>query len=230
MRGLFVAIEGIDGSGTTTQAEALTEALNHAGFDVWLTGEPTTGEIAGLIRRILRREDPNPGAVALALLFAADRAEHQELLLHHLGQGRIVVCCRYLLSSLAYQSTEIQPLSGWGRVEDWLRSINDRTWRPDLTLLLDCPAEVAAARRAARGRPHELLETDSLDVVRRRYLQLQKRQQGSTSIIDATLPKNEVTRSIVDLVQQELVSRGWGALSAPATEAEQLQMKEEPRG
>jgi dTMP kinase len=210
VRGLFVAIEGIDGAGTSTQSKALAEALEASGHDVWLTREPTRGPIGQRIRRILRREVTDPGGQALAMLFAADRDGHQEELREVLSQGLVVICCRYLLSSLAYQSTDIQPIPGcgWGLTEERIRAMNDRARRPDLTLLLDCPPEVAAARRAARGTPPELLETDQLVEVRRRYLALQKRQQGSTPLVDATLPREEVTRILVDLVEQELVQKG----------------------
>lgn len=206
MKGLFVAIEGIDGSGTSTQSRALAEALEASGHGVYRTGEPTGGVVGVAIRRILKGRDNDPGPAVLALLFAADRADHQQWLLHHLGQGRIVICCRYLLSSLAYQSTALSPLLD-GEAMSWLQAINTRARRPDLTLLLDCPPEVAAARRAARGLPAELLETDQLVEVRRRYLALQQRQQGSIPIVDATLPVEEVTRILVDLVEQELVQK-----------------------
>jgi dTMP kinase len=107
----FVVLEGGDGAGTTTQLGLLDAALTRAGVPHWTTSEPTDRPEGLLIRRILSGELPrDPGT--LARLFAADRNEHLKApdgILDRLGRGELVVCDRYILSSLAYQGVACGP-------------------------------------------------------------------------------------------------------------------------
>ena len=166
--GTFIVVEGIDGAGTTTHSRLLAKALKTAEREVVLTCEPTNGPVGGLIRQILQRrlfvaDATGPRAFAwstLALLFAADRLDHLDsVVLPALADGSIVVSDRYDLSSLAYQSATAP--SGPG-VVPWIRSLNARAIRPDLTIVLDVPAEVAAERRRGRGGVEEVFETRAL--------------------------------------------------------------------
>lgn len=154
--GLLIALEGIDGSGTTTQARLLCDWLARSGHPVHLTCEPSTGPIGTLLRQVLRRalgRSLDPAAVAL--LFAADRVDHVvHELLPHLEAGTHVVTDRYLSSSLAYQSVGLE-LS-------WVRSINARAPAPDLTIYLRIDPAVARSRRTARGEPEELFDDHGL--------------------------------------------------------------------
>ena len=166
--GTFIVVEGIDGAGTTTHSRLLAKSLKTAEREVVLTCEPTNGPVGGLIRQILQRrlfvaDATGPRAFAwstLALLFAADRLDHLDsVVLPALADGSIVVSDRYDLSSLAYQSATAP--SGPG-VVPWIRSLNARAIRPDLTIVLDVPAEVAAERRRGRGGVEEVFETRAL--------------------------------------------------------------------
>ncbi len=165
--GRFVVLEGIDGSGSTTQLERLATALGARGLRVHTTSEPTSGPIGVLIRQILQRRialadgTPRPFAWStMALLFAADRVDHVDNeILPALREGTWVLSDRYDLSSLAYQSaTSPEP----ERVVPWIKSLNSHALRPDLTIVLDVPAEVAAARRGIRGSREELYEKHEL--------------------------------------------------------------------
>lgn len=145
--GRFIAIEGIDGSGTTLQTRALALWLRQRGHDVVETHEPSAGPIGRLIRERLHVDATPIDPAALALLFAADRLEH---VAHEINparrQGAVVVSDRYLLSSLAYQSLDCEL--------DWVRTINHAAPPPDLYLFLEVDPEVAFARverRAAAG-------------------------------------------------------------------------------
>jgi len=150
--GAFIALEGIDGSGTTTQALRLIQRLRQEGHDAVSAREPTDGPVGTLLRGLLAQ---NPsvqdgsgqglGWEAMALLFAADRADHvQRLLQPSLAEGRVVVTDRFDLSSRIYQSlTSPDP----ERALPWVCSLNHRFPRPDLTLVLDIDEEVAAERR-----------------------------------------------------------------------------------
>src|SRR5262245_42787632 len=166
--GTFIVVEGIDGAGTTTHSRLLAKALKIPGREVVLTCEPTNGPVGGLIRQILQRrlfvaDATGPRAFAwstLALLFAADRLDHLDsVVLPALADGSIVVSDRYDLSSLAYQSATAP---GGPGVVPWIRSLNARAIRPDLTLVLDVPAEVAAERRRGRGGVEEVFENRAL--------------------------------------------------------------------
>jgi dTMP kinase len=166
--GTFIVVEGIDGAGTTTHARLLAKSLKSPTRDVVLTCEPTNGPVGGLIRQILQRrlfvaDATGPRGFAwstLALLFAADRLDHLDsVVLPALADGSVVVSDRYVLSSLAYQSATA-PASA--EVLPWIRSLNARAIRPDLTVVLDVPAELAAERRRGRGGVEEVFENRPL--------------------------------------------------------------------
>jgi len=151
-RGRFIVLEGIDGSGTTTQLKHVTDWLGKRGELVHTTREPTDGPLGLVLRQILRGRlvatpfaaghdlKPQPiDAGAVALLFAADRLDHlHNEIVPQLEAGRHVVCDRYVLSSLAYQSVECDLR--------FVRNINEKALTPDLTIFLRVRAEVAMAR------------------------------------------------------------------------------------
>lgn len=159
-------LEGIDGSGTTTQARLLAEAIERRGGLVCLTAEPSAGPVGKLIRKALTRKldgDSGPHSLswsAMALLFAADRLDHLDSIVRPaLSEGRTVVSDRYVLSSLAYQS--VTSPEG-ARAIPWIRELNARALGADLTLVIDVDPGVAEARRAARGGPPELFEVQEI--------------------------------------------------------------------
>jgi len=156
MTGRLIAIEGIDGAGTTTQAHLLVDWLNGAGHRAHFTCEPSTGPVGRLLREILQHRTEHPvDAAAVALLFAADRVDHvRHEVAPRLAQGVHVVTDRYVYSSLAYQSLDQDPA--------WVAEINRLAPEPDLTLYVRTPPEVARARREARGSGQELFEIHEL--------------------------------------------------------------------
>jgi dTMP kinase len=166
--GTFIVVEGVDGCGSTTHSRLLAKALRSATREIVLTCEPTNGPIGSLIRQILQKrlfvtDATGPRGFAwstLALLFAADRLDHLDsVVMPALRDGSVVVSDRYLLSSLAYQSaTSPEGVA----VVPWIHEVNSRAQRPDLTVVLDVPAEVAEARRESRGGTAEVFETRAL--------------------------------------------------------------------
>jgi dTMP kinase len=155
-------LEGIDGSGTTTQAQILVAALERAGTPARFTHEPSTGPLGRLLRQLLLggAEGLSRSWDGMALLFAADRLDHVAREIEPaLAAGITVVCDRYDLSSIAYQSATAP--EGESAVP-WLQAINQRARRPDLTLVLDVDPEVAELRRTQRGEPAELFERRDL--------------------------------------------------------------------
>jgi dTMP kinase len=167
-RAALIVLEGIDGSGTTTQSRRLVDALKKQGRDARHTFEPTSGPVGALIRSVLEKRlldssGTRPRAMrseTLALLFAADRLDHLDsVVLPALAEGAIVVSDRYDLSSFVYQSATSE--SGDGSLP-WLIGLNRAARRPDLTIVLDVPFEEAKARRAKRGGVEELFDVDAL--------------------------------------------------------------------
>jgi dTMP kinase len=152
----FIVLEGVDGSGTTLQSQALTTWLQARGHTVVQTHEPSHGAIGRMIREALRTEADPLDRRALALLFAADRLHHvQNVINPALDRGEVVVCDRYLMSSWAYQALDCDLT--------WVRAINHHAPWPDLTLYLDVPVDVALSRVRSRdgADPKEIFETES---------------------------------------------------------------------
>jgi dTMP kinase len=164
--GRFVVIEGIDGAGTTTQAAKLADSLRSARVTVRVTREPSDGPIGTLVRqvltgRIIAPSGKAPGWTTMALLFAADRMDHVEAEIEpFVSSGGVMISDRYDASSLGYQSV----MSGTGGQEaiEWIRLLNRHALRPDLTIVLDVGADVAAARRDARGDAAQLYEQNEV--------------------------------------------------------------------
>ena len=144
--GRFLTLEGPDGSGKTSHARRLADALRERGFDALLTREPGGTQLGDRLRDILNSPSGPPmEPLAEALLFSSARAEHvAEVIRPALDAGRIVVCARYADSTLAYQGY------GSGRPVEVLRQLQDIAtgglW-PDRTILLDIPADVGLGRK-----------------------------------------------------------------------------------
>jgi len=159
--GRFIVFEGIDGAGTTTQVGRLVEWLRKRGELAHATAEPTTGPIGVQIRQILGgrfvskptgRKVTGVDPTTVALLFAADRLDHlQNEITPQVAAGNHVVCDRYVLSSLAYQSVDVDL--------KFVRAINAKAPAPDLTLYLKVSAEVAMQRIATSRSDRDLFET-----------------------------------------------------------------------
>ena len=158
--GRFIVLEGIDGAGTTSQGLALVAALERAGIPARFTYEPSSFPLGRLLRQFLGGAADRPEWDGMALLFAADRLQHLEREIEPwLAAGISVICDRYDLSTLAYQSVTSP---GTEEVLPWLRAINARARRPDLTLVFDVDPLVAERRRESRGGPPELFERREL--------------------------------------------------------------------
>jgi dTMP kinase len=194
-RTYFIALEGIDGSGTTTQLARLTSHLRGLGRRVHATREPSDGPVGRLIREILLGGHRGPDGAevdgrAMALLFAADRRDHLRREVEPaLAAGIDVVTDRYLLSSLAYQAEEAE--------RDWVAGLARAVRPPDLTLLLDVPVSVAAARRRAAGRSTERYDEDGFQArVAANYRRLASGDSGVV-VLDGSDSVDAVAEAIV---------------------------------
>ena len=202
--GALIVIEGIDGSGSTTQSEMLLGWLQRAGLPATLTSEPSKGPIGGALRAHLSRQIELSGPEAEALAFAADRMDHvASEIVPALERGATVVTDRYYLSSLAYQALSCDPA--------WLRQINRFAIRPDLTVFLSVPVDVGMARfsgRAARERFEE--NRDELARIAARYeaaIAALAADGEEVEVIDGTRSTGEVHAEIVHLAAIVLAPR-----------------------
>jgi len=195
-RGIFVVLEGGDGSGKSTQAARLVGRLREAGREVVATREPGATEVGASIRGLVLGGggiDPRTEA----LLIAADRAEHvAEVIRPALARGAVVVSDRYIPSSLAYQGVA----RGLGvdeiaRLSDWATG----GLQPDVVVLLDVPPDVAVRRRAG---PEDRMEREPAEfraMVNKAYRDLG--EEFRWAVVDGTAHVDVVADRIWALVE-----------------------------
>ena len=191
--GRFIVFEGPDGSGTTTQANLLFKYLKGQGKEVYLTGEPTHSLIGGLIESQISG-DWQSSPECLQLLFTADRAYHLEKeIIPLLKKGIIVVCVRYILSTLAYGNLEIKD-------EKWLMEINKKFIWPNITFFLKVRPEICIQRIEKERFHKELFEKEEkLKKVFKNYLKFSKKFKN-IYIIDGEKPIKEAFEEIKNKV------------------------------
>lgn len=198
----FVVLEGLDGAGTTTQLDMLCSRLAAEGIPAVRTNEPTSGHIGRFIREILGSKvvvDP----FTLALLFSADRNEHvngKEGIRSTAGEGKIVVCDRYLFSSLAYQSMSVD--------FDTVAGLNSFYPLPEHLFFIELSPEECEKRRAARGEEAEIFEKlefqKKIDANYRKVLELYKDSPMKIHILDGRRSREEIHGEIFTLLCKDL--------------------------
>jgi dTMP kinase len=196
MPGLLIAFEGLDQSGKETQAQRLAEGLTRLGRDVRLASFPDYATPIGReIERALHGEHEYPPDV-MQLLYIANRYERKPDLAAWIGAGDVVLCDRYLASSVAYGETQ-------GLDPAWLLDTQRHLPQPDLTILLDIAPATAVARKAV-GRDRYERDLALLTRVRESYRRL-ARAHGWVSF-DGERPKDDLAREILGTVTARLVA------------------------
>lgn len=201
MEGLFLAFEGIDGSGKTTQIERLRRRLEAEGIRCLLTREPTDGPVGSLLRQILTGRTAADHRV-IASLFTADRVDHlvneTDGILRRVREGVTVITDRYYFSSYAYQGVDMGL--------DWViaaNSVSAGILRPDLTVFLDLPVERAMERIQKNRYTQELFEKEErLRAVRGKYLEAfeKLREEERVAVVDADAAEDAVAERVWDAV------------------------------
>jgi dTMP kinase len=201
--GLFVALEGGEGAGKSTQAKLLGRWLTDAGYDVVLTREPGGTAVGAALRAILLDHDTGELSPRTeALVYAADRAEHVgDLILPALAKGSVVITDRYVDSTLAYQ--------GAGRslnVADLHRLADFATGglRPHLTVVLDVDPEVGLSRAGE----HDRIESEPLDFhlrVRTEFLRLADVEPDRYLVVSAAGDVDTIHEAIREAIEPLLV-------------------------
>jgi dTMP kinase len=209
LSGLFVTFEGGDGVGKTTQSALLEEWLEGIGRTVVRTREPGGTDVGVLVRDIVLHHRGDIAPRAEALLYAADRAHHIEVVVRPaLRRGEVVIQDRYFDSSVAYQGAgrvlepgEIRDLSMWAA--DGLL--------PDLTVLLDLDPTTARSRLDAADKPFDRLEAEREDFharVRDRFRAIAAEEPGRFLVLDAARPAEELAADIRVRVESLLAPEG----------------------
>jgi dTMP kinase len=198
LAGKLIVFEGLDASGKSTQARLLARRLSEAGGDIVSTREPGGTPIAESVRTVLlekRHHELLP--LSELLLFMVSRTQNtHEVILPALRAGRTVVASRYRLSSMAYQGY------GRGLDLDMIRQLNEAATSgtlPDLTFLIDVPAEYTMRRKADRG---DRIEVESIEFhqrVRQGFLEL-TRGDPTVHVLDGTRSIKEIS----DVVAQRV--------------------------
>jgi dTMP kinase len=201
MRGLLITLEGVEGSGKTTQRLRLAAHLRALGVEVVETSEPDGTPLGvAAVRAVIERDGPPPTPLAQTFLFMAARQQHvAEKIRPWLARGRVILCDRYSDATVAYQ--------GYGRGvdPDLIRELNVRATSgvlPDLTLLFDLdPAE---GFRRICGRRFDHFEREALAFhrrVRRGYLEIHRAEPKRVRLVHADRGPDEVEAEVRAIVE-----------------------------
>jgi dTMP kinase len=204
-KGFFITLEGVEGSGKTTQTALVADVLRARGYRVTVTREPGGTRAGEAIRAIFLDPAVSLHAAAELLLVLADRAQHvREKLKPALAAGDILLSDRYSDSTTAYQ--------GYGRgldlkLLDELNRLASDGIRPDLTIMLDLPVETGLERTRARVkgdvRGPDRFEGEQVEFhrrVRNGFQTIARDEPDRVTVIDATIPMADITNRIVDAI------------------------------
>jgi len=198
--GIFISFEGIDGSGKSTQMERTAEFIRSRGYSVLATREPGGTELAERIRKVLldAKMEGKVTSKAELLLYLASRHQHsKEIIEPFLDGGGVVLTDRYADSSTAYQGV------GRGLGVELVEGLNELViprW-PDLTVLIDIPAEIAILRTG--GRDLDRLESEGVEFqerIRRGYIELAKRHPERICVVESREDKDETTAEVLRVI------------------------------
>jgi dTMP kinase len=211
MRGLFISVEGVEGSGKSTHCRRLGQWLTARGLEVVLTSEPDGTPLGSAIRRLFEQDGIPPTPLAQTFLFMAARQQHvAQVIRPALARGAVVVSDRYADATLAYQGF------GGGMELETIRDLNALATggvMPDLTILLDLdPAE---GLRRISDRPLDAFEKMDMAFhrrVREGYLEIAHAEKNRVVVLGADQPKDAlhaaVVRAVEGLFQTQEARRG----------------------
>ncbi len=206
--GIFVTIEGIDGSGKSTIVSSTTSKLREMGFSTYATKEPSNSEVGRLIRSwALKKETRMPHPSIYALLFAADRTMHYMTEVSPaLAVNDVVISERYMESTIAYQGA-------LGLSMDWLINLHKYIPRSDIVIILDLDVDEAMRRLERRGDLEVFERKAVLEKVRNIFLE--RARENGYEVVDASKRPEEVTLDVVSIISKALYDRGGPRRSKP---------------
>ncbi len=201
-KGLFITFEGADGSGKTSQLKLVADYLKEQNYNIVATRDPGGTPLGGKIREILLNYEGKVASYCELFLYLADRAQHiEEKIMPALGENKIVLCDRYVDSTLAYQ--------GYARGLDKdeilkLNNIVAQSLMPDLTIVFDVDTEVAEKRV---GDEKDRLESEAKDFhkkVRLGYLDLATKYPERIRVVNANNDIETVYSDVLDILNSYL--------------------------
>jgi dTMP kinase len=199
---MFITLDGIDGVGKSTQIERLINYLEQQGHETLLVRDPGTTEIGARLRQILLQSDLELHRRTEAMLFMASRCEMVETMLRPaIAEGKTVVSDRFLLANVVYQSVgdKVSPDLLWQ-----MGRLANGGLAPDLTILLDMPAQRSMERIGNETDRMESRGVDYMESVRQGFLQQLPHSSQSTAIINADQSPDDVSREMLASVAQVL--------------------------
>lgn len=198
--GLFIAFEGLDGSGSSTQVSILIDKLRLDGLKSFATKEPTNNIIGGLIRGQLTH-DWQAGMECLQLLFAADRAHHLDReIIPALKKNKIIISDRYFFSTVAFGSIDLD--------KKWLLGLNEQFIYPDVIFLIKVPPKVCVKRMRENRLELELFEQEEkLTKIWKTYEWLSK-EFSNVYILDGTRSREQIAGEVHEIVKKSLKKKG----------------------
>lgn len=203
---IFIAFEGIDGSGKTTQINFISKWLKEKNYPIFITREPGGTKLGESLRNLVLHSE-NMSSKTEMLLFSAARSHHvNKVIKPLLKSGTIVLCDRYIDSSLAYQ--------GYGRNLEIEKIIDISLWAvdnlmPNICIVLDLDIKYFMKRISVRA-SNDRIEKSGINFmnnVRNGYLKLAKEFSKNHFIIDASLPEKEISAKIINIIKQYLMKR-----------------------
>ena len=210
MQGKFITIEGGEGVGKSTQIGRLKNFIAEQGVEVVITREPGGTHRAERIRELLLEtsDEPMPSTCELLLMFAARSTHLENVIRPALARGACVICDRFTDATYAYQGGgRSLPIENIATLEQMVQG----KLRPDLTLLLDAPLEISAARASARNTAagtsdrFEQERREFFERVRAAYLDRARQEPKRFAVIDATESLEAVTVAIQQAVAERLL-------------------------
>tara|TARA_X000000368_G_C23025480_1_gene709963 strand:+ start:844 stop:1455 length:612 start_codon:yes stop_codon:yes gene_type:complete len=203
MNPIFITLEGIEGSGKSTNIKVINDYLDNKNIDYINTREPGGSDVGDHLRDILLNTEKKLSNETELLLMLADRVNHIETLINpSLNNGITVISDRYMDSSYAYQGGGREMgLSNIRKIADNLNII-----QPDLTLLFDLPVEMALERARSRSKldRFESEEIDFHQKIRDTYLLLAEEDKERIQIIDASKEIEEVSKQVIDILNKKI--------------------------
>lgn len=198
-KGVFITFEGADGCGKTTQIKLLDEYLKNKGYKTLVTREPGAKGLGEKLREILLNYDGEVSSTCESFLFLADRAQHVDCIIKPtLESGTIVLCDRYIDSTVAYQ--------GYGRglnIEQIkkLNNIATSGLKPDLTLVFDVDIETSSARVGNNKDRMELAGKKFFERVRQGFLEIAKQEPQRVKVINSADTIENIHANVVKLIK-----------------------------
>ena len=206
MKGKFITLEGIDGSGKSTQLAMLAAELRRRGSQVVTTREPGGTPLGQALRGAFLETSGPVAPMAELLSFAADRAQHVEHLIKpEVAAGKVVISDRYADATFAYQG------AGRGFSEDQVNTVIELATgglKPDLTLFFDIPPDEAMARMTARADEHRNRMDDETEEfysrVREAYVRIAQREAVRFIVVDGCGTIDDIHARVMDIVLPRL--------------------------